>query len=317
MPEKDDAYKNILNREKVEKDVKKFFQSQIYLLKSLVDYGTNLMPRCFSSSKREIEDIVILSVLLKHVVSMLDSIEILFAKGAIFTAQLQARALFESSLYIEWIFEKNTKSRSKQYYVWILRQEMDLAKKVTTGFSESDKFLEILEKFDEFIIEELKINNELYKKELETYNNFLLSEDYKEINLAFEKQKEKSIKKQEAPWYKLSGPSSICDMAERLNRRAEYEIFYRHYSNVMHGTSFQEHISISKGKLYLDHIRSLKNSDVLLITTISTILKLYWMIIEYYRPNELEHFRKKFVSEWGEKIKSIKEVKEIYKDVDL
>ena len=91
-------FKPILDRHKHEGDAKQYFSKHIDLLVDLANYGSNLIPRVYDSSNKKLEDIVVIGVLLKQVVSMIDAVEILVSNGAVGPANLQARAAFESSL---------------------------------------------------------------------------------------------------------------------------------------------------------------------------------------------------------------------------
>lgn len=73
----DESFKYILNREEPVEALNKHFKDALNLILNVVDYGTNLIPRCFKSSDRKLEDIITLAVLLKQIVSMLDGLEVL------------------------------------------------------------------------------------------------------------------------------------------------------------------------------------------------------------------------------------------------
>ena len=109
----DEAFKYILNRDESVSNIKDHFQEEVNLLKSFVDYGTNLIPRCYKQSDREVEDIVVLIVFLKHIISMLDGIQVLISQGCVYPAYLQVRSLFEAHLSIEWILKEKTKERRR------------------------------------------------------------------------------------------------------------------------------------------------------------------------------------------------------------
>jgi len=85
----DESFKYILNRKEAVEAINGHFRDAVNLIQSVVDYGTNLIPRCFRSSERKLEDVIILAVLLKHIVSMLDGLEVLVSQGCIYAAHLQ------------------------------------------------------------------------------------------------------------------------------------------------------------------------------------------------------------------------------------
>ncbi len=116
-------FKPILDREKHKNDFDKHFPEIESLLKDIVNYGSNLIVRCFQSSNRNLEDVIIIGTLLKQVVAMVDASELLISNAALYSSNLQARALLEASLYIDWIIKSDTEIRTKYYYVSNLRED--------------------------------------------------------------------------------------------------------------------------------------------------------------------------------------------------
>ena len=110
----DDPFKRILDRQETSDYVKRYFQDTIGLLREIVDYGTHLIPRCYTTAqKKNLTAAVVLGTLLKHAVAMLDAIEILVSHGAVFTAHLPARGLFETHLFINWILKDDTENKGE------------------------------------------------------------------------------------------------------------------------------------------------------------------------------------------------------------
>ena len=78
----DEPHDAILDRTLFRVQIADSFAPQINLLEQLVNYGTNLLPRCFVSSDRGIPDTVAILGFLKHAVTSLDAIHILSKEGA-------------------------------------------------------------------------------------------------------------------------------------------------------------------------------------------------------------------------------------------
>src|SRR5208282_5602896 len=115
-------YKPLLDRDRTLADVKEHLQPWLRLIRDITSYGTNLIPRCMVSSDRKLADAIILATLLRQAVAMLDGIEILLSNGAVYASNLQMRALFEASVYIDWIQLRDTEIRAAYYYVHNLRR---------------------------------------------------------------------------------------------------------------------------------------------------------------------------------------------------
>jgi hypothetical protein len=116
-----DANQAILDRESAVKQIQEKFSDEIQLLQEIVDYGTHLVPSAFGSSSRQLQDIIATSVLLKHMVEMLDAFQILIAQSAVQPASLQARSIFESAWYLDFILMEDPERRA-QYYSRIIRR---------------------------------------------------------------------------------------------------------------------------------------------------------------------------------------------------
>ena len=118
---RENEYKALLDRDKTAEDVKKL-RPWLLLIRDITDYGTNLIPRCIGSSDRKLEDAVLVAALLRQVVAMLDGVEVLLSGGAVYAANLQMRALFEASVYVDWMLAGDLEKKAQYYYVHNLRR---------------------------------------------------------------------------------------------------------------------------------------------------------------------------------------------------
>ena len=119
----DDAHAGILDRHLFREMIREPFGQQIELLNQLVNYGTNLIPRCYESSGKGIPDAVAIASFLKHGVSALDAISILAKEGASWACVPHLRSLFEIRLYLKWIFKEDFERRATAYFVWEIRRK--------------------------------------------------------------------------------------------------------------------------------------------------------------------------------------------------
>jgi hypothetical protein len=104
--------KPLLERDLQVAYVKEYFSDIIEVMRDMTNYGTNLIIRCFVTGKSELEDAIILGVLVRQAVAMFDALEILISNASIYPAHLQARALFEASLYLQWILKDDSTLKS-------------------------------------------------------------------------------------------------------------------------------------------------------------------------------------------------------------
>lgn len=309
-------YKEILDRQQNIKDITDHFQPQLDLLKDLTNYGTNLIIRSFSSSDRSMPEIVVVGVLLKQVVSMLDAAEILISNTAIHAAHLEARVLFEASLFIDWILKEDSSNKANHYYVSCLRNERLWAQRSIRDTPENQAFSESTKQLDYDILERQPHLEEEAKKHLEEVNKILSSEEFKAIDEKFEELKNKNRSKHEPAWYKPFQVHSIRHMAKLLNRLTEYDIFYAKSSRVIHSTAYQDHIRFSNQVMHFKAIRSLEDFNSLFNFIVSVVFHTYKSILSKYRPSELVNFNRKYVEHWREPFINIKQVNYNYDEAE-
>jgi len=301
-------YKEILDRDKHVNDVKEHFGNELKLLTDIVNYGTNLIPRVFTTSNRNLTAIIVVGVLLKQVVSMLDSIEILLSNANIHASKLSTRALYEASIYIEWILKEQADKKAKYYYVSNLRGEKKWALRGIKDTVEHESFKHVRDqlnvdppsKHDSFEADA--------KSHLAQVEKTLLQNSFKTINDELERLQNNNRRKMEPSWYKVFRIHSLRHMAKSLDRHAEYDLFYSQGSDVTHSARYKDHIRISKGKIEFIPIRLLEDMSTLLFFSISIAINAYKTVLNYYRPGEVINFERKYINDWRQTFLNIKSV---------
>jgi len=301
--------KTILDRDVSLGHINEHFIDQVHLLRELVNYGTNLIVRCFISSDRQLTDMIVLGNLLKQVVAMLDAVEILITNGAVHAAYLPARTLWEATLYMEWILKEDSDFRSKIYYVSNIRRHKQWQMR---GIKGSDEYNSFYKKMGDIgaTVEEIPPDVEKQlRRELKDIDRLLDGDEYKKINDRFNELKRG---KRDAKWYKQSGVNNIWELASKLGREPEYEIFYRYGSEISHSSSYKKHMKISKSgdkqEISFIPIRHLEDVDQVLTFVISFTLVSYRKTLEFYRSGEVASFNRKYKSEWRDAFLNIKKV---------
>lgn len=99
----EDPHKGLLNDESATAIVSLQLKPWTNLLRDLANYGRHLIPRAYSSGGKTLGDAVVVGILLRQLVAMIDAIEILLCRSAVHAASLQLRAMFEASVYIDWM----------------------------------------------------------------------------------------------------------------------------------------------------------------------------------------------------------------------
>lgn len=305
-------YKALIDRDASLGHVSQNFADVLGVFRDVVNYGSNLVPRCFVSSKRELKDAIVLGVLLRQSIAMFDAIEILLSNAAVYPCHLQMRALFEASLYLEWMLQKDTETRAKYYYVANVRQERIWAMRTQSGSPDNISYGKVMEAFGDLFQETADRLADRGKEYLQEINRILAQTSFADIDTSIETFRKKRKMPYDPPWYAPLGPQSVRQIAVDLNRLHEYEIIYSPSSEVMHSTSHRAHVKFSQGRIRFTPIRYLAGIDEVVKSSMATIVKIYMDVLRQYREDELPNFRAKYVEDWRKAFVSIRAVE--YKD---
>lgn len=291
----------ILDRIQPVRDVAHGFEAQLELIRDVVNYGSNLIPRCFESSDKGVADVVIVAALLKQAVAMLDGVELHVSNAAVLASHVSVRAFYEAHLYILWMLENDTDTRARQYYVWNLRQRRLWAERVISGTDANTDFQHALQHLptfqstaqtDQACVQELQ---QQATQEVQQINQLLSSASYQAINNAFDNYWNRGY---DPPWHAPNGTPSIRQLAQRLNILHEYDVVYSSLSSVTHSSSFKSHVSVRDKSIVFQPIRYLESIDFVLNLSLSVAFRTYCAVLTHYRPGEVDNFNRKYAEEW-------------------
>lgn len=296
---KEKELESILYRERNRIEARQIFSKQIEVLVDMVNYGSNLIVRAFDSSKKGLEDVIVIVVLFKQVVSMLDAVEVLASQGIVQPAFLQVRSAFEASLYIDWILKSESKKKAEYYYVSNLRNTRVWALRCLEGTKENLDLLKFMADLRDKLEPRLVTREleELAKKQLPEIERILKQDSFCEINSEFERRR---IKKTGADiyWYRFFGIESIMKLAEDVGRLPEYFLYYLRGSELMHTTSYRDQVKFKKGTITFEPVRHLTDMHTLLHDAMSISLSSYLSIIKRYREGERRNIAIKYKTDW-------------------
>lgn len=303
----EEPHSAILDRLVFRAQISESFAAQLILLEQLVNYGTNLIPRCCYSSERKIPDIVVLLSFLKHGVTSLDAINLLVKEGAALACFPHIRSLFEIYIYLRWIFFKDFERRGTAYFVWNLRMKRYWNRCYLEGTPEYAANLEHMRGTPGWHTG-IPHTQEDLQKAVDTETARLALPEVAEVNDMFEQCMSNSGK--DVEWYKPFGVNSIREMAIRLGDEGMYKVFYSRYSQATHGLSIEHqlHFNASEGKVTFDPIRTLQSIDEVFRMALNYAISIYKLVLERYRPGELRAFSMQYASEWRDSFRSIPKV---------
>jgi hypothetical protein len=307
-------YAALLNRQEASANIARYFPEIPEMLASLVDYGTYLIPRCLESSAKKLRDLVALGVLAKQSVVMLDGSQLLLKEGAVQPSALQLRALFEVSVYIDWMLNKDSDERAVAYYTWNLRRQRTWVRRAVTGSAEAIA----LEKDMSGLTLSGRPQTEQVQKEassqLAEIERLLESTDYNTMNALFDSRR--GTRPFDPEWYAPLLPKSpkpsLASLCRDLGRIAEYRIIYELGSESMHSSRSDIHLRVIDGKTILRPLRDLTDIGLVAQLTMGEAMHIYISLLDHYRPQERENFSRKYQETWRTIYLSPKSVKYEY-----
>ncbi|WPJ97808.1 DUF5677 domain-containing protein [Coraliomargarita algicola] len=293
----DTPHKSILDRSIFRLQIEESFAPQLKLLEQMVNYGTNLVPRCFDSSDKQLPDIVCIGSFLKHAVSALDAIHILVQEGATTACQAHIRSIFEINLYIEWICQEDYEKRGVAYFVWNIRKKRYWNRCALEGTAEHKAHQQHMKGMDTSRTSKRFDQAELWNA-VNQDDKRLQHPELATVNDMFEQRMKKSGK--DVEWYVPFGVSGLRDIAIKLNKEAVYKVFFGKLSEATHGQTLEQQLYFSDttGVMHFDHIRTLARVDDVFKLTFLQVMDLYSQTLRRYRPDEEKAFYHKYQNEW-------------------
>jgi hypothetical protein len=293
----------LLNREQSAGYIAQHYKPQLDLLTQMVNYASNLMPRAFGSSEKEMVDLMVCYGFLKQFATMLDAAELLLRAGSVHAAFVPLRVAFEASLYLEWLLVSDGEKKAKHYFVGEIRKERIWGFRAQSAPSESSFLSDMGELGVDIIGKRPDLAADGVKHVADT-DRILALPEYAPINAAFEVVKSKDRRHREPSWYKVLGKGSIAAIARELRRAPEYTIYYGNASQVVHSSSYKDQMTFnskSKGRaVSASPIRSLADAHTAFNYAFTTAMHVFHRVIAFYRPDELHAHAIKYVTEWRE-----------------
>lgn len=292
------AYYPILDRPEAAAHVQQYFADVVAALTDMVDYGTNLIPRCWASSPKRLTDVVLLPVLTKQAVEFLDAAQVLLSSGCVNPAALQLRALFEVSVYIAWIIRRDTDRRARAYYVANLRRRLEWAKRARSGTDEFKRFSRDHRSMR--IRNPLKDRRKEVVEEIGNVERRLAKADFRRMNGALARRRGK--RSYDPDWYAVLFPKnkrvSLYTLAKQVDHRAQYRLIYEQGSEMMHSSRLDPHVRVEANAMRIRSLRELTDFGQVARLLMGEAMSTYLLVLRRYRPNEADNFAKKYVESW-------------------
>lgn len=300
---KEPPHPTLLDRDAAAKAIAEGYGPQLDMLTDMVNYASNLIPRAYEGSERKLRDVIVCFVLLKQFASMLDAVEVLLRAGAVHAAFVPARAAFEASLYVEWMLVSDGEKKAAYYFVGNVRAERLWGMRVVQGTPESAQFLEEMRQLGDDILSKYSSLDAEGRMHVIEADAILKQPSFTSVNDQFEAWMSAHSRAGRPPlhepdWYKVLGKPSIRSIAKELQRLPEYLIYYGKGSQVVHSSTYKQHVQFDKGGTVGHPIRSLSDAHTLLNFVFSNAMQTFMRVLAFYRNRELAIYGRKYMEDW-------------------
>ena len=227
-----DPIKEVIPRD-IPENIKPTINYFADLLDEVVNFGSNILIWDVTPKTNGDENLPP-TMLFRHFLDLIDSTSILVRHATGDPAKIVVRASFETSLYIEYLLEKDTLNRSMAFLVADTIRLIKTTGNLIPDTKQGVKTHQTLK--EEFSFSDIPDIHVLEAKEfINTKETLLQKPEYK---IAYDEfQRLKSQGKGNTKWYGyFNGPGNIEALARCLNQWSIYEIMYRKWSGAVHGT---------------------------------------------------------------------------------
>lgn len=292
-----EALETILYRDLSKVAENELIQVASSLLRELVNYSTHAYQRCVDATKGEENEDLAVIILYLHIVEMVDGVEVLIAQACPTPAIPLVRSAFEALLAIEYILEKNYVRRSLSWLAVYAHSRIKSYELLDPSTERGKQFQKT--KVVDTIVKNIDLSDAATAahERITNMRRLLNRPQFKDI------EAEINNRKGMPNWYQLfGGPANLEQLAQHLNRRAQYDILYRQWSSVSHAQDVSRFIRriISPDPI----IRVLRDpSDLREVANFAAtfILAATYLLLGKFRPNEKSSLATWYINEVRER----------------
>lgn len=215
-------------------DVKDLLDHFSDLIEEVVNYGSQV-SRWSAEKITKGDENAVAFLMYRNIFELIDSISVLVRNSCAEPCKILLRSLFESFLNFNYLFEKDFKLRGMDFLVCSRYKEI---KKLKRFDPKDPLYAEYQEKKARDIISKDIPQKPVpdIEERLESIKKVLELPSYIESSGEYKKYMSEHKGKPPKNWYSMrNGPYDIYHLANHLNFPLQYEIFYRSWSELVHG----------------------------------------------------------------------------------
>jgi len=253
------------------------------LLIELVNFGSNALVRCATSSTGGFnEDLAALS-LYRHILEMTDATQVAVSQACAVPAIPLVRSSFEALIALEYVFADRTKyvQRSLAWLVDYAHKKLHMYELLDPSTPPGTDFQKAIRKDKSISTLPLPPKADVGKA-ITNLNKLLAGSQFSSINQDF-----LGLSAPRA-WYRLyGGPANLRELAHEVGRSALYDLMYRYWSRVAHAMDFGSFIAKTRqGEGGIRAIRDPQELKNVASYTATIMLAATRALIAHFRPGE-------------------------------
>jgi hypothetical protein len=271
------------------------------LLQEVINYASHVLLRCTSSKHLSASEDVDVApmVLFRLILELADGVQVLCENSIGNPAVPIARSMFEGLLSLEYILENKSEyeSRSIAWIVGYGRARLYTHKQFDDDTTEGRKFkaswLADLSTKNVPLPDKAEV-----KKAIANMEAFLQKPHVKKIEKMFSDYKAKH--RGNPNWFSINGgPRTIEQLSDHLHRGGLYNLLYREWSSIAHGTDFLSFVAPrdSKGRSGFKGLRDAKDIKEIYVHSITFLFTAIKRMLVKFRPGEEASFEKWYKKE--------------------
>lgn len=277
--------------------VKVIQEWKIYLDK-LFRFGGEVFCEILNKQNLGKDDTLPTIMFFRNSIELIGSISTLLVNFYSEPARIILRTLLESSLYIEYISQKDISKRSLSFLICHYHDKLSSYYKLLPDSQQNKQMKKQLEN-DEYLTEIKVKDTTLLKLHIENLEKLIKTDLYHEVEEEYKRTKQ--IKGKRPVWYELfNGPNSIDKLAYHLNKGSLYEVIYRDLSKGTHGKGIIDGFisgGDEEGIAYFKQIRFPYSAQFVCQHTITLALNIFRNIIKCQLPSFNDKYKEFYKNE--------------------
>ena len=268
-------------------DVKALLDHLSGLIDEVVNYGSYVAKWCIEKKTRGDENAVA-SLMYRNILELIDSISVLVRNSCTEPCKIILRSLFESFLNFNYLLEKDFNLRGMDFLVCYRHDEINFLRRFDPKDPEYNKYQE--KKSKDIIIKDLpKKPDPNVSERQESLRKIFEHPSYKESSAEYEKYR--ASHKGNPPRNGIAcgaDPNNVYELADRLGFSAQYEILYRSWSGLVHGTDIvnEKLFIVETGVASFAQLRYPSDAPFVTIMAISFGLSAIRLMSDHYLPDK-------------------------------